>query len=148
MYVVTHHSTLYAKVVVPTPPSSLTYPQPHPHTQQGEGNNEIHENGSRERVQDGTHNKPNQSEVRRLHLSSGSFEVSQKCWLLLSPGETNHATRESFYGSPPNFSLTKSPVIVGAPGRISRSTVPLSGTPTSSFDIQRQTRKYIKTCIS
>ena len=40
---------------------------------------------------------------------------------------------ESFYGSAPNFSLTKSSVLKPAPGRISSNTVPLAA-PTSPFD--------------
>ena len=44
-----------------------------------------------------------------------------------------------FYGSPPNFSLTKSSVLKPAPGRISWNTVPLT-TRTSSVDSPPQTR--------
>ena len=49
-------------------------------------------------------------------------------------------TIESFYDSPPNFSLTKSPFFKPAPGRTSWNTVPLT-TPTSLFDSPLQTRK-------
>ena len=56
--------------------------------------------------------------------------------------------KESFYGSPPppNFPLTKSPVLKPASGRISRNTVPLA-TPTLSFDSPFHTRKYVKLCF-
>ena len=51
---------------------------------------------------------------------------------------------ESYYGSPPNSSLTKSPVIKPLPpGRISWHTVPVA-TPATSFDSPLQTRKYAK----
>ena len=50
---------------------------------------------------------------------------------------------ESFYDSPSDFSLTKSPVLKPTPGRISRNTVPLA-TQTSSFDSPLQIRKDIK----
>ena len=49
-YVVTHHSALYAKVEVTTPPSSLRYPQPHWDTQHGLGDKKNTENGSRENI--------------------------------------------------------------------------------------------------
>ena len=49
---------------------------------------------------------------------------------------------ESFYGSPPDFSLTKSPVLKPDPGRISSNTVLLT-TSMSSFDSPLQPKKYI-----
>ena len=47
-----------------------------------------------------------------------------------------HATigGESYYGSPPNFSLTKSPVSKAAPGCISPENTVSLDTPTSSID--------------
>ena len=51
--------------------------------------------------------------------------------------------KESYYGSPPNFFLTKSRVLIPAPGCISLNMVPLA-TPTSSFDSPLQTRKHVK----
>ena len=38
-------------------------------------------------------------------------------------------TNEAFYGSPPNFSLTRSPVSKPTPGRVSCNTVPLRHPP-------------------
>ena len=52
------------------------------------------------------------------------------------------ACYESFYGSPPNFSLTKSPMLKLAPGQFSSNTVPLA-TPTSSSDSPLCTQENI-----
>ena len=52
-------------------------------------------------------------------------------WLLSQPNASWRTTRESFYGSPPNFSLTASPVSKPAPGRISCNTVSLDTPPSS-----------------
>ena len=49
--------------------------------------------------------------------------------------------------SPHNFSLTKSPVLKPAPGRISWNTAPLAA-PTSSFDRPLQTRKSLRMLFS
>ena len=49
---------------------------------------------------------------------------------------------ESFCGSPPNFSFTKSPILKPAPGRISLNTVPLA-TLTSLLDRPLLTRKRL-----
>ena len=50
---------------------------------------------------------------------------------------------QSFYGSPPSFSLTKSPVFKPALGLIFRNTGP-AATPTTSFDSPFDTIKYVK----
>ena len=57
------------------------------------------------------------------------------------------AIKDPFYGSPPNFSLTKSPVSKPAPGRISWNTVSLD-TPRSSIVRRLHTRKYTDTFFS
>ena len=56
---------------------------------------------------------------------------------------------ESFYGSPANFSSTKSLILKPAPGRISRHTAPLA-TPTSWFDSPffHNKRKYMQIYFS
>ena len=58
-----------------------------------------------------------------------------------------NSTFESFYGSPPNFSLTKSSVSKPAPRRISCNMVCLD-TPTSSIDKPLHTRKCMDTSFS
>ena len=58
-------------------------------------------------------------------------------WFLLCE---DHNTHESYYGSPPNFSLTKPPVLKPASGRMSWNTVYID-TPTSSFDSPLQNKE-------
>ena len=61
--------------------------------------------------------------------------------------EDNIPIVESFYDSPPNFSLTKSPVSKPAPDRIPSITASLD-TPTSSIDRPLRPRKYMDTLTS
>ena len=58
----------------------------------------------------------------------------------------DEASLGSFYGSPRNLSLTKSPVLKPAPGRVSSNTASLE-TPTWPIDRPLHTRKYVETFL-
>ena len=72
---------------------------------------------------------------------NGFWKTSRAC---VTP---NRRKIESFYGSPPTFLETKSPVLKPAPGRIYCNTVPLA-TPTSSFDRPLQTATCLRMLFS